>query len=494
MKHWDVILLLMSIGSCVQPRTYKEDNKQNIVVCFEHYAPKPHSTPGGMRHIPLPKVLYSDTTVTFTEYMPNAEFDTIVLQSSKHFKELALSYGDFEFHYYPLMQGDTVTIFMDSLGYPLLSSKHHPEYNRIYNMNYELRKGRTFAGLEAKTCLGNDLVRIALNVEMIRNNKDLLPLITDYCPLDSLHSMFTDYKKAYMDTVNLFKEQRIISNQLYDHYKYLLKLKEYESLRMLNKDTTFYHRMEAEISDKYTCYPSYNEYLDYYLWFLNQHIPTIRQAQGGCKDWRQTFDELSSKFFQPKTEQILLTRCIREISENFSAEDVNLYLDKYLRICKDTILYNQIKEQYNLSADTGQLLLKDIHGRTTDLNRLLKKHKGKVLYVDFWASWCAPCREEMSPSAKLRRLYQGKDVVFVYLAYNDTESNWKKATEQEGLSGIENSFFITNSKNSKMLEKIKLELIPRYLIFDKRGSIVEMNAPRPGDKHSATTIEKYLKE
>ena len=136
--------------------------------------------------------------------------------------------------------------------------------------------------------------------------------------------------------------------------------------------------------------------------------------------------------------QILLKRCIKEISENFSAQDVNHYLDKYLHITQDTTLYNNIKEQYNLSADANQLLLEDIQGKTTNLSLLLKKHKGKVIYVDFWSSWCVPCREEMVPSAKLRELYKGKDVAFVYLAYKDTKSSWKKAAKQEGLAEIEN--------------------------------------------------------
>ena len=493
MIRYTIFFLAIFLYSCQQSQSINKKCEEQIVVCFDHYQPKPYKTPGGSKHIPMPKVLYTDNTEVLREYMPEADFDTITLQLPEHFKELALNYRDFEFIYYPLMQGDTISISMDSLDYPILSSKHHPERNRIYNMNYELRKGRTHSGLEAKTCLGSDWVRIAQNIDVIRAN-NWTSLLMNYCPLDSLQSMFNSYKTAYTDTINLFKQQQIISDKIYNHYQYLLALKDYESRRMLNEDTAFYRRMEAGISDEYASYPSYHEYLNHYLWFTNQHIPTIRKSQGGSKNWCQTFDELSAKPFQPKSMQILLKRCIREISENFSAQDVNHYLDKYLQITQDTTLYNNIKEQYNLSDDANQLLLEDIQGKTTNLSLLLKKHKGKVIYVDFWASWCVPCREEITPSAKLRESYKGKDVVFVYLAYNDTKDSWKKAVKQEGMAEIENNFIITNSKNSKTLEAIKLELIPRYIIFDKQGSLVEMNAPRPSDEQATIIINKYLKQ
>lgn len=487
-----IFLLAISISSCQGHQNIDKKSEKDIVVCFDHYYPKPYRTPGGRIHVPLPKVLYTDSIGTFIEYTPNKDFDTLTLYSPAHFKELALSYGDFEFTYYPLIQGDTITVSIDSLSYPILSSKHHPEYNRVYNMNRELRKGKTHEGLEAKTCLGSDWVRIAQTIDVIRAN-NWTSWLKDYCPLDSLQAMFDRYKEAYADTVNLFKTQRLISNEIYNRYQYLLKLKEYESRRMLNEDTAFYRRMEADISDKYLPYPSYSEFLDYYLWFVNLHIPTILMSQGGYKDWRQTFDELSSKPFQPKSKQILLARCMKGISEDFSAEDLNRYLDSYLRITRDTMTYNKTREQYNLSADANQLLLKDIHGNIGNLNLLLKKNRGKVIYADFWASGCPPCREEMVPSAKLREFYKGKEVVFVYLSCGDTENDWKKAVAEAGLSEVENNFLITNFKNSKVLEKLKVELIPRFIIFDKQGDLVEMNAPRPSDKQVTKTIDKYLK-
>ena len=490
-----LISLLLFLSAC---KTEKEEAlamNHNIVLCFDHYAPRPYRTPGaGFFHIPMPLVAYVDSTEKYVECVPDIYSDTIIIRSPKATQELALSYRNFEYIYYQLFQGDTITISMDSLDYPLLKSKHFPAHDRIYNMNYHLRKGRTHSGLEAKTCLGSDFASIALKIDYILTQEWGRKFIKDYCPIDSMNAMFLSYKEAYTDTIDSYKNQQLISEELHDHYRFLLRLKDYESQRILNKDSAYYKLMEQDISDKYACHPSYYEFLDYYLWFFNYHIKKVRKSQGTCSDWRQTFDELSIKPFQPKSMQLLLQRCVKEIGDNFSAKDLNNYLDDYARITGDSVFYNKTVRQYNLSADADQLLLKDVAGNRITFRQLLELYKGKVLYIDFWASWCMPCREEMKASVGLRKQYEGKDVVFIYLAYKDTEGSWKKAVMQENLSDVSTNYFIENSKNSRFLEELKLELIPRYLIVNKAGEIADPSAPRPSDQQITTVLNEYLYE
>lgn len=455
-----LLLVVLCLVSCQEGEKKQIETSEAIVLYFSNYNPKPYKTPGGAVHIKLPQVSYIDNNGNLVDFTPENELDTLIIYVPDSLKELALSYRNFEYIYYTLIQGDTITISIDSLDYPLLSSKYHSERDRIYNINHELRKGHTHLNLEAKTCLGSDWVGIAQNIDYYRLKKWTI-FLADYCPLDSLHAMFNSYKKAYSDTIDNYKQSRLISNEAYNRYKFHLLLKEHESKRILNQDTSYYHQMESEIKDEYVYYPSYHEYLNYYLWYFNEHLKMIQEVQGYYRDWRQTFDEISKKTFQPKSKQILLERCIKEIGERFPTKDTKQYLDSYLKITRDTLLYSNIRDQYNLDANANQLLLKDIYGKSTNLEHLLNKYKGKVIYVDFWASWCVPCREEMIPSAKLREQYKGKDIIFLYLAYNDTENSWKKAIKKEGLHGIDTNYFITNSKNSKVLEKIKLELIPR---------------------------------
>ena len=137
-----------------------------------------------------------------------------------------------------------------------MNSRHYPENDRVYNLNRELRKGRTHEGLEAKTCLGSDWVRIAQNIDMIRE-KRWARLLMDYCPLDSLQFMFSSYQSAYMDTIQSYLKQTLISHDVYQRHKYILELKKHEAQRMLNEDTLYYAKMETGISDNFLSYPSY---------------------------------------------------------------------------------------------------------------------------------------------------------------------------------------------------------------------------------------------
>ena len=126
------------------------------------------------------------------------------------------------------------------------------------------------------------------------------------------------------------------------------------------------------------------------------------------------------------------------------------------------------------------------------LFRSLKELKRKVIYIDFWASWCASCKAEMEPSAKLRHEFKDKDIAFVYLAYNDKKDNWRASLEKQKLSNQPYSFFILNSKNSKLLQELKVNLIPRFIIIDKQGNIVNAHAPRPGRTAIVYILKQYL--
>lgn len=122
---------------------------------------------------------------------------------------------------------------------------------------------------------------------------------------------------------------------------------------------------------------------------------------------------------------------------------------------------------------------------------VLEEYKGKVIYVDFWASWCPPCRGEMPSSQKLHSQFEGKDVVFLYVSFDRAADAWKNGIEKMDIQGVH--FYPAADANQAVSQKYGISGIPRYMLVDKTGKVVNQDAPRPSSGQViAGLINQYL--
>lgn len=172
------------------------------------------------------------------------------------------------------------------------------------------------------------------------------------------------------------------------------------------------------------------------------------------------------------------------------------YLSKFQKECTDggykkiiTAKLNEKPEKYLSLKGKNSLLT--TNKTVKDLATLLPQFKGKLVFLDFWASWCSPCRGEMPSEAKLINLYKGEKIVFLYISIDKSIDDWEKACKEENFNKS-NSFLLLNSDKAPFVEKYKINTIPRYLLVGKNGEIINSDAPRPSESKLKDLIDKNL--
>ena len=122
----------------------------------------------------------------------------------------------------------------------------------------------------------------------------------------------------------------------------------------------------------------------------------------------------------------------------------------------------------------------------------LSGQKGKVVLVDVWATWCGPCKKEIPSLKQLEEEMHGKDIVIMSVSVDEAKDKekWLKMIKDENLKGVQ----LFASGWSKIAKDYKITGIPRFMVFDKKGNIVSVDAPRPSDPKLKELLEAELKK
>ncbi len=250
------------------------------------------------------------------------------------------------------------------------------------------------------------------------------------------------------------------------------------------------------------------EYRNEPFWFYRQYMDDIfkrtyytdwiTSAQSSDPDYGKIFDRITADtLVSGPLKDTHLYGCMEAIAGTSSHADGKLYYGKAMNEIRDTALLGQMQRKYGelfskeLKVDNDLRLL-GAQGDTLMLSDLIRSLSGKVVYMDIWASWCEPCRREIPASLGLHEEYAGKGVEFVYIANNDREDKWREALSQTGLDRMEHVYLVLNPRDNTWAKELEVNTIPRYMIYDSAGILVNANAPRPSSSGIRPELERYL--
>ena len=112
----------------------------------------------------------------------------------------------------------------------------------------------------------------------------------------------------------------------------------------------------------------------------------------------------------------------------------------------------------------------------------LSDFKGKITVVDFWATWCGPCKAEFPAYKELEEKY-GEEINFVSVGVFCSEDDWREMATDEGF--MHNIFL--SKEAAQQIAPYEVNSIPRYLVINENFELIDADAPRP----SSGELEAY---
>ncbi|QEC69908.1 TlpA family protein disulfide reductase [Panacibacter ginsenosidivorans] len=138
-------------------------------------------------------------------------------------------------------------------------------------------------------------------------------------------------------------------------------------------------------------------------------------------------------------------------------------------------------QDISTGSQAAEINLPDLKGKKISLSSL----KGKVVLIDFWASWCVPCRKTIPLLKKLYTEYQPKGFEIYGISVDNESYSWKDAVKKNGITWLQ-----VLDATGETAGVWNVNYIPNTFLLDKTGKIVAIN---PTEEELQKHLQELLK-
>lgn len=280
-------------------------------------------------------------------------------------------------------------------------------------------------------------------------------------------------------------------------YQFGLELLNYQNNAAKNGFTTFPAKFKSyttslNLNDEDMAFNSY--FKQFALNYLSRGAMEKYNAgsdKSVIRYFEYILDVMCEKISSEKIKSILVSEFMPQVLKDAGIADMRPFVSKLEKCCSDQKLIESVKRiaGQNAALYPGELAPDAVFYDASGTKSRISDYKGKVLYIDTWATWCGPCKREIPYLKTLEEEYHGKNVQFISVSTDKDINAWKNFIVKEQMGGLQ----LHQSDNfEETISKLYLvNSIPRFIIIDKAGRIVNADGPRPS---SGETIRGLLDE
>ncbi|WP_016990518.1 TlpA family protein disulfide reductase [Flavobacterium sp. ACAM 123] len=298
--------------------------------------------------------------------------------------------------------------------------------------------------------------------------------------LTEIKKSITIFYKKIKFSDSYYQEKEAI-NIYYFEQKHLFYYKNYRSyltgLRDIKVSDQFPKLDDSIDLDNETDYLFSNEYK---LIAIDRFNENLRENSTSLNTETKKIQNIKALKSQSLKNQLIKNNIYDITTENPNYK--NSYT-AYISITNDpeliknlTVFYNNAKA-VEMGKPSPKFDYENHKGGKTSLESL----KGKYVYIDIWATWCGPCRQEIPSLQKVEEQYKDKNIVFVSISIDAEKDHdkWSKFVTEKKLGGIQ--LLADKALDSEFIQAYGITAIPRFILIDPNGNIVNSQAPRPSE-------------